>query len=70
MNRNDPREQRAYQRRLQRLRARDRKWNQGKDAYWRGLSASSRWLHTLLDDALRLAPARRNREIDDEGLDS
>ncbi len=67
MNRNDPHGDHLHQRRLQRLRARDRKWNHDKNAWWGGLSASSRWLYAL-DSDLHPAPGRQNREIDDGGL--
>ena len=67
-------EQRAYRRRLQKLQARDRRWNHGEDTYWRGLTDYDRRLEKLrdcyaLDDDLRPTPGRRNREIDDGGLD-
>jgi hypothetical protein len=62
-------EQRAYRRRLQKLQARDRRWNH--EASWRTHSRRLEKLqeHHALDDDLRPTPGRRNREIDDGGLD-
>jgi len=71
MNQNDPREQRAYSRRLQRLRARDRKWGDGRSRRFRADTVSVLTQeHDALDDDLHPAPRRRDREIDDGGLDS
>jgi DNA-binding transcriptional MerR regulator len=71
MNSNNPSEQRAYQRRLKRLRARDRRWSDHgrrlqeiNEAY-----DELRQEHHALDGDLRPARGRRNREIDDGGLD-
>jgi hypothetical protein len=84
MNSNNPSEQRAYQRRLKRLRARDRRWGDLRsrrlqeinEAYDDHPQERERWeRHELrqerhaLDGDLRPAPGRRNREIDDGGLD-
>jgi len=84
MNSNNPSEQRAYQRRLKRLRARDRRWGDERsrqlqeinEAYDEFHQERERWeRHELrqerhaLDGDLRPAPGRRNREIDDGGLD-
>ena len=72
MNRNDPREQRAYSRRLQKLRARSRRESNAHSRRLRDISdayAESLYEHAL-DGDLRPAPRRRNREIDDGGLDS
>ena len=78
MNSNNPSEQRAYRRRLQRLQARDRRWGD----HQRANSFLNRRLREIneaydelrqerhaLDGDLRPAPGRRNREIDDGGLD-
>jgi hypothetical protein len=45
-------EQRAYRRRLQKLQARDRRWNHDdrEDPYWSGLTDYSRRLEKLIDD--------------------
>ena len=43
-------EQRAYRRRLQKLQARDRRWNHGEDTYWSGLTDYDRRLEKLIDD--------------------
>lgn len=71
MNSNNPREQRAYKRRLQRLRARDRRWK-NDDAY--AEYYVSEGLHT--EHALDIEDDRRSRrrlerqlEIDEGGLD-
>ena len=71
MNSNNPSEQRAYRRRLQKLQARDRRWgDHGRrlqeinEAY----DELRRERHAL-DGDLCPAPGRRNREIDDGGLD-
>lgn len=71
MNSNNPREQRAYKRRLKRLRARDRRWK-GNDAY--AEYYVSEGLHT--EHALDIEDDRRSRrrlerqlEIDEGGLD-
>ena len=78
MNSNNPSEQRAYQRRLKRLRARDRRWsdhgrrlqeiNEAHDEL-RGRVVLLPNTQHALDDDLRPAPGRRNREIADGGLD-
>ena len=71
MNSNNPREQRAYSRRLQRLRARDRKWGDGRIRRLRADTVPVlRQDYDALDDDLHPAPRRRDREIDDGGLDS
>ena len=71
MNSNNPREQRAYKRRLQSLRARDRRWK-NDDAY--AEYYVSEGLHT--EHALDIEDDRRSRrrlerqlEIDEGGLD-
>ena len=58
MNRNDPREQRAYSRRLQRLRARSRRESDGHNRRLRDMNdayAESLYEHAL-DKELRSAP--------------
>ncbi len=71
MNSNNPREQRAYSRRLQRLRARDRRWGNGQSRRLRADTVPVlRQDYDALDDDLYPAPRRRDREIDDGGLDS
>ena len=71
MNQNDPREQRAYSRRLQRLRARDRKWGDSRSRRFRADTVPVlRQERHVMDDDLQPAPRRRDREIDDGGLDS
>jgi hypothetical protein len=72
MNSNNPSEQRAYQRRLQRLRARNRRWGDGHRRRLQEINEAYDELrpeHHVLDGDLRPAPGRRNREIDDGGLD-
>ena len=88
MNSNNPSEQRAYQRRLKRLRARDRRWSDHgrrlqeiNEAYdelrgrvvllpnTQNAEAASPEQSHALDGDLRPARGRRNREIDDGGLD-
>ena len=85
MNSNNPSEQRAYRRRLQRLQARDRRWGDHQransflnrrlreinEAYdeLRGSVVLLPNTQHALDGDLRPAPGRRNREIDDGGLD-
>ena len=71
MNSNNPREQRAYSRRLQRLRARDRRWGNGQSRRLRADTVPVlRQERHVMDDDLHPAPRRRDREIDDGGLDS
>ena len=75
MNRNDPREQRAYSRRLQRLRARSRRESDGHNRRLRDMNdayAESLNEHALdLDGDPGRPGRRRNRSIDpDESLDS
>ncbi len=73
MNSNNPREQRAYSRRLQRLRARDRKWGDGRSRRFRADTVSVLTQeHDALDDDDRRSRRRleRQQEIDDGGLDS
>jgi hypothetical protein len=61
MNSNNPREQRAYKRRLQRLRARDRRWK-NDDAYAEYyVSEGLHTEHALDIDELRPPSARRRR---------
>jgi hypothetical protein len=74
MNSNNPSEQRAYQRRLKRLRARDRRYGdyQTDSRRIRAINEAYdelRQEYRALDGDLRPAPGRRNREIDDGGLD-
>ena len=71
MNSNNPSEQRAYQRRLKRLRARDRRWGDHSRRLQEINEAYDelRQERHALDGDLRPAPGRRNREIDDGGLD-
>ena len=69
MNSNNPREQRAYQRRLKRLQARDRRWRSDQEPYTVVWNRGVPYVRHGLDGDLRPAPGRRNREIDDGGLD-
>ena len=79
MKMNNPSEQRAYVRRLKKLRARNRRWGDGhgrrlqeiNEAYdeLRGRVVLLPNTQHALDGDLRPAPGRRNREIDDGGLD-
>ena len=65
-------EQRAYRRRLQRLRARDRRWGDHSSRRIQEINEAYDELRQerhALDGDLRPAPGRRNREIDDGGLD-
>ncbi len=73
MNSNNPREQRAYQRRLQRLRARDRREGAQSNRRLRDLNTYADSVQFLDDDG-EFRPSRRRlerqQEIDDGGLDS
>ena len=72
MNSNNPSEQRAYQRRLKRLRARDRRWGDERSRQLQEINEAYdefRQERRALDGNLRPHPGRRNREIDDGGLD-
>ena len=61
MKMNNPSEQRAYVRRLKKLRARNRRWGDGHGRRLQEINEAY--------DELRPAPGRKNREIDDGGLD-
>ena len=73
MNSNNPREQRAYQRRLQRLRARDRREGAQSNRRLRDLNTYADSVQFLDDDG-EFRPSRsrleRQQDIDDGGLDS
>ena len=77
MKMNNPSEQRAYVRRLKKLRAQVRRWggDYRKDSrrqvdgpFLIGDPRERRWGDYRYDE-LRPAPGRKNREIDDGGLD-
>ena len=77
MKMNNPSEQRAYVRRLKKLRAQVRRWGgdyrkdsrrQSDGPFLIGDPRERRW-GDYRYDALRPAPGRKNREIDDGGLD-
>ena len=63
MKMNNPSEQRAYVRRLKKLQARDRRWGDYRTDSHRIQEINEAY------DELRPAPGRKNREIDDGGLD-
>ena len=74
MNSNNPREQRAYQRRLQRLRARDRRWGAQSGRRLREINDTyedelREERYALDDDRRSRRRLERQQEIDDGGLD-
>ena len=89
MKMNNPSEQRAYVRRLKKLRAQVRRWGgdyrkdscrqvdgpfligDSRERRWGDYRTDSRRLQEINEayDELRPAPGRKNREIDDGGLD-
>ena len=70
MNSNNPREQRAYKRRLKRLRAQDRRWGGRFQDTHDPYPDSEQAVDYDYDDHRSRRRLERQQEIDDGGLDS